>query len=228
MANGRTAVLVGLAEGLAGLRACGTAGYTYCGSMTPPRGNREGWVRLLPRLQDVANALTEVFGLVGLNGVDMIAGPGDDEITLLEVNPRYSASMELIEYLYDVPLFAWHAGAITTGVLPQFSVATQLREGRASRDKGIVYARQVSTVSTTDHWLAADVADIPDSGAVIPAGAPICTVFQHGTGQADDERRLADLMARATWITGQLSVAEARSPGHHAGEAVVPAAKCEA
>ena len=43
----------------------------------------------------MADAVTRDFGLVGLNGIDFIARAGVP--WPIEVNPRYSASMELLE-----------------------------------------------------------------------------------------------------------------------------------
>jgi hypothetical protein len=182
VANGRDAVVVGLAEGLAGLPQFGARGFAYCGSLVPPRANLERVLALLPRLQEAATALTRHFGLVGLGGIDLIAGPRDGDVTLLEVNPRYSASMELIERAYAVPLFDWHVDATTAGLLPRFNLAAALSRPSESASpacwgKAIVFARQNVAVPDTDSWLDAGVCDVPHSGETIRRGAPICTIL---------------------------------------------------
>jgi predicted ATP-grasp superfamily ATP-dependent carboligase len=209
VANGRDAVVVGLAEGLAGLPRFGATGFGYCGSLVPPRGVRAAWLALLPRLEAAARDLTRAFGLVGLNGMDLIAGPAEDDMTLLEVNPRYSASMEVIERAYGVPLFSWHAEAITGGTLPRFDLAAALRGGTERWGKAIVYAHETVTIPDTDPWLAAGVADVPRAGETIARGAPICTVFSCAPLDAGDEACLAGLAERAAWIAGQLRSAGA-------------------
>jgi predicted ATP-grasp superfamily ATP-dependent carboligase len=182
VANGRDAVVVGLAEGLAGLPQFGARGFAYCGSLVPPRANLDRLLALLPRLQEAATALTRHFGLVGLGGLDLIAGPRDGDVTLLEVNPRYSASMELIERAYAVPLFDWHVDASTAGLLPRFDLAAALSRSvgtatSACWGKSILFAHQSVAVPDTDSWLDAGVCDVPQSGETIRRGAPICTVL---------------------------------------------------
>ena len=64
-------------------------------------------------LVDAACALTRVvteeFGLVGVNGIDFVARDGVPYA--LEVNPRWSASLELVERAYGFSVFGAHAEA---------------------------------------------------------------------------------------------------------------------
>jgi len=207
VANGAQAVLVGLAEGLAGLSQFGASGYTYCGSIVPPGGAPGTWVALLPRLTGIVTALTRAFGLVGLNGVDLIAGPSEHDITLLEVNPRHSASMELIERLYGAPLFRWHVRAITERALPRFDLGAALRQRGDRWAKAIMYARGALVVGDTAAWAAHGVRDVPHSHTAIPDGAPLCTVLYHGDG--DNAALLEGLAERAAWVLQQGQLAPA-------------------
>ncbi len=80
-----------------GERSFGAHGFRYCGSLLAseraPVFPRQA--ELLVRATALADAVTEAFGLRGLNGLDFVARDG---VPLpIEVNPRYSASMELVE-----------------------------------------------------------------------------------------------------------------------------------
>ena len=117
-ADGRRAVALGLSRQLVGERSFGAHGFRYCGSLLAseraPLFPRQA--ELLVRATALADAVTEAFGLRGLNGLDFIARDG---VPLpIEVNPRYSASMELVERATGSSLFAIHADACA-GRLPE-------------------------------------------------------------------------------------------------------------
>ena len=88
---------------------------------------------LLDRACAIATAVTASFGLVGVNGVDFIAAAG--EAYPIEVNPRWSGSMELVERAYGLSVFGAHAAACTRAELPGFDVRTS-RTWRTSGGKG--------------------------------------------------------------------------------------------
>src|SRR2546426_10946922 len=77
-------------------------------------------------------SLHDALPISGVGGVDFISVPGRGWCPI-EVNPRYTASMELVERAYGISIFETHAQACA-GDLPGFDVATAgPREiGRAS------------------------------------------------------------------------------------------------
>lgn len=170
LADGRRALLLGVARGLAGEAAFGATGYRYCGSLFPlPVGGR-----LLERLDALVQSATRAFGLVGLNGLDFVLR--DDEAFVLELNPRYSASMELIQRAGVKELFALHAAACR-GSLP--ASLPRLRPGVWG--KAVLWGRRSVVAPPTRPWLARDdIRDVPFPGERIRRGSPICTVFGHG------------------------------------------------
>jgi predicted ATP-grasp superfamily ATP-dependent carboligase len=174
VADGRRAVALGMSRGLAGDPRFGADGFRYCGSiLLPPRGP------LFSRAARLAAAVTEAFGLVGVNGIDFIAV--GDEPYPVEVNPRYTAAMELVERAYRVSVFELHVRALA-GALPPAPPAVP---ARGILGKAIVYARRPVTVPDTRRWLAdATVRDVPPPGTRIPRGAPICTIFARGSDPA--------------------------------------------
>jgi predicted ATP-grasp superfamily ATP-dependent carboligase len=128
---------------------------------------------LLPRAIEIVSALTREFELVGLNGMDFVARDGVPYP--IEVNPRYSASMELVERAHGVSMFQVHARACQ-GTLPPAPTPAVLVHGKA-----IVFARHDVILGDTGQWQEnPSFADIPHPGEVIRRGHPICTVFAQG------------------------------------------------
>jgi predicted ATP-grasp superfamily ATP-dependent carboligase len=127
-----------------------------------------------------------------VNGVDLIVTDGPDgnlRVFLVEVNPRYTASMELVERAYGLNVFSLHLEAMA-GRLPVFSLAEHVRSQGLYFGKGIVYARQTVTMPDTDGWTERGWRDIPFPGEQIEAGHPICTVLVAEEGRDACWKRL--------------------------------------
>lgn len=204
-ADGRRAILVGVARQLVGDRGFGATGFRYCGSLLANRRARlfEQQADLIDRLTTLIAAVTEEFGLVGLNGLDFIARDGVPYP--IEINPRFSASMELVERAHEVPMFAEHVSACR-GVLPPVSLL-QMFSTPLIYGKAIVFARRDVLIGDSRPWFHdADVADVPRGSTAIAAGRPICTVFATAPSGEECYRVLA---ARAADV---YRAAEARVP----------------
>ena len=109
--------------------------------------------------------LVPLFGLKGLNALDFIRS-GDD-IWVLEINPRPSASMQL----YDADLLTRHIKA-SLGELtdyPQSSGYTGYQ---------IVYAQQHVMIPDGFAWPDGCM-DLPGSGVICRTGQPICSIIAH-------------------------------------------------
>jgi predicted ATP-grasp superfamily ATP-dependent carboligase len=143
----------------------------------------------------LANEITRQFGLVGLNGIDLIVR--NEVPYLIEVNPRWCSSMELVERCYGLSMFGVHATACVDGTLPDFDLA-RARRVQAAIGKAIVFARQEFSVGDTQCWLGdRTIRDVPKPGEPMAAGQPICTVLADGHGR---EQCLAQLRKRAASI----------------------------
>jgi predicted ATP-grasp superfamily ATP-dependent carboligase len=139
----------------------------------------------------LVDAASAEFPLVGVGCIDFVAA--GDELHPVEVNPRWSASMELVERTRGLSMFRVHADACTRGVLPEFDL--KQASLAAAYGKAVVFARRDIVVGDTRDWLAdPSVRDIPRQGDRIGAGQPICTVFAVG---ADDASCHATLVERA-------------------------------
>ncbi len=193
VANGKECVVLGITEQLIGLRQFGSHGFRYCGNIlplpelcSPVAGNKT-----LEQVNNLASFLTKAYGLIGVNGVDFILN--GDRVYLIEVNPRYSASMELIERAYNFPIFHLHTQAVLNGILPKFNFKGLLKNRRFF-GKAIVFAEGDATASDTRNWAAKGIRDIPECDKKIPRGGPICTLL---TGRPTYNEILADLTGRA-------------------------------
>jgi predicted ATP-grasp superfamily ATP-dependent carboligase len=200
-ANAGGAMPLGVSRQIVGDSAFGASGFRYCGSLYAavtelfPRGEE-----LLETAVRLASALTEHFGLVGLNGIDFVARRGIPYP--IEVNPRYSASMELIERAHGLSMFETHAEACQ-GRLP-----TPQHPAAAVEGKAIVFARRDVTLGNTRPWLQHDsFADVPHSGEQIRRGHPICTVF----ARAGDTAACYKLLTRRAAEVYRLGVPTRRS-----------------
>jgi predicted ATP-grasp superfamily ATP-dependent carboligase len=192
----RGARLVGASRQLIGVKAWNAPPFAYCGSvdvdpLTLPAGLGDQWNR-------IGALLAGSFGLRGAVGVDAIVTPSG-RLVVIEINPRPTASMELIDRRSGGALAADHLAAcgIVTGP-PRPAPAG----GRWA--KAILRTAQAIAVderlcdrldSRSEVWSGADgwpaIADLPRCGTVMPSGAPCLTLFAVAdTGRG--ARRLLD------------------------------------
>jgi predicted ATP-grasp superfamily ATP-dependent carboligase len=205
-ARGR-AVPIGVSRQLVGEDAFGAAGFQYCGNILGAEGDAQ-FARdraLVRRAAELARAIAEEFELVGVNGIDFVARDGVPYA--IEVNPRWTASMELVERAYGLSVFAAHAAACVNGVLPgsgDFDLGTA-RRGVQAFGKAIVFARHDVIVGDTRRWLppttghrppTTAIRDVPHPGEQIQAGRPICTVFATGRDALDCHAALVERARR--------------------------------
>jgi hypothetical protein len=95
----------------------------------------------------------------------------------LEVNPRPSASLELIDALYAIRVFDAHVQSFR-GRLPEFDPAAVSNE--AAMGKAILFATGDVQVGDTRDWFEQNIRDVPHPGESIERGHPICTLLATG------------------------------------------------
>jgi len=202
VARAGRAVPLGISRQLAGEAAFGATGFQYCGSiLSHPADLFDRGVSVATTAHAVAMAVARDYGLVGLNNVDFIARQG--VAYPVEVNPRWSASVELVERAHGFSMFGLHADACARGTLPDDRLPLCLRRAVG---KAIVFARADVVVRRSREWLwSRDVADVPRPRTLIRRGEPVCTVFAEAP-TADQcygtlVRRAARIHAEvATWV----------------------------
>jgi hypothetical protein len=181
VADGQASVLLGWSEQL-----LGRGGFRYGGNLVP----LDAPPRLWPELEAMASALTAEFALVGLNGVDFVLRDGRPVV--LEVNPRYSASMELVEQAVGTSLFGLHAAACQGDLGPARRIAAPRTAGSGVWGKWIVYAPATLEITASSSWIERGVRDVPRPGDVIRKGQPICTVLASASSREICRARLGE------------------------------------
>ena len=194
-ADGHQAVVLGVSRQIVGDPRMGARGFRYCGSLLGPAGILfPGQPKLMQVVGRLASAVTKEFGVRGLNGIDFIATGSVP--WPIEVNPRYSASMELLERSEAMSIFQVHEQACG-GVLPTEHIESQWVHGKA-----VVFARKNVVLGDTREWLEDTcLADIPHPREKIRRGHPICTVFASGSDADSCYERLVSRAAAVYRVT---------------------------
>jgi predicted ATP-grasp superfamily ATP-dependent carboligase len=198
-AHGKASPLC-LTRQLIGDPGLGASGFRYCGNVLAPAGDvqfdRDD--ELFAAAHGLAELAARDLGLVGVNGIDFIAKDGVP--VAIEINPRWSASMELVERAYGISVFRAHAAACVSGALPELDLVQHRRTGTRAFGKAIIFARHDITCEDTESWLSnEDIRDVPHPGEHIARGRPVCTIFADAADSAGCEaalkRRAAALYA---------------------------------
>lgn len=178
--------LLGMSEQLVGMPEFGASGFKWCGNIMPVPAEPEESIFMWRTASKYARVLSRHFGLRGLNGIDMIQA---DRLYVVEVNARFTASMELLDSFGDGTLFRLHLDGCSgknlrgTGQRPEFGLY---------RAKGVVYARWKCTAPETGSWIRRGWRDVPWPGDVFEEGNPVCTVFS----EASDPDQCMELLAQ--------------------------------
>ncbi len=190
VAAGRKAALLGVTRQLIGARWTGADGFRYCGSVGPLALSGD----VAENFVQIGDVLADEFELAGLFGVDAIIN--SQGVWPVEVNPRYTASVEVLERALGIRAMELHVAACQAAELPPpHAVALGSRCGKA-----ILFATNRVEISAdydspanqaeTCPWPA--LADIPARGTIIEPGWPILTVFSAGPS----ERAVLDALRR--------------------------------
>jgi predicted ATP-grasp superfamily ATP-dependent carboligase len=203
------ALLLGVTRQLIGLPELHAPPFGYCGTVAPlPVA-----AAVLEPLRAVGAALAAACGLQGLFGCDYLLAGGVAWLT--EVNPRYTASMEVLEYIHRIPLLEWHRRACaafsaggpsapwTSERESELRACLERPRGRVA-GKAILFADRDLRISNVDRLIAAEIAcdilpeyaDVPMPGTRIGPGEPICTVFADGASEDQCLGRLLEAAGR--------------------------------
>jgi predicted ATP-grasp superfamily ATP-dependent carboligase len=179
--------------------------YLYRGSYGPIPLSKTN----IDKLQRFAAVAGRESGLLGVWQADFLLHEG--ELTLLEINPRWSASMDLLDITLEMRLVEKHdasvRGMMTSSAMEQLASRAweeSLSSPERMLGKLIVYADQSCIISSaqSEFWWSkrwnmdllcelnrCRFADIPTVGTSIPAGGPILSVM--ATGSASESILLA-------------------------------------
>jgi predicted ATP-grasp superfamily ATP-dependent carboligase len=179
--------------------------FQYAGSHGPRHlddAERAAW-------QAIGSCLARHFDLQGLFGVDaLVARPGDTpgdapgqnaidsvRVVPVEVNPRYTASVEVLERTSNWNAVTLQCHSCVSGLLPGdpgLPAAEAAGPMACDCSKTIVYASEPRTIDDDFHaWVRCQnertgvwprVADIPPRGETIAAGHPVVTLLEDDQG----------------------------------------------
>ncbi|NLI93790.1 MAG: ATP-grasp domain-containing protein [Peptococcaceae bacterium] len=212
LANGQKAVVLGTSRQLIGSRGKERP-FLYEGNIVPLdlRGmmNPKDFEKEITKM---VQHITKDFGLKGINTLDFIVNR--DGIWVLEVNPRWSASVELIEKALGERLFACHLAACNGADLEGMTdllKRIQTANTHTFWGKRVVYAPESGVIVQCDgnqleYLYRQGVRDIPRKDTKIEKGQPICSVLTSGATDRHCELRLGVKAKWAGQFFGQCGV----------------------
>ncbi|HEV2949858.1 MAG TPA: ATP-grasp domain-containing protein [Gemmataceae bacterium] len=199
------ASFLGAARQLVGERWLNAGPFHYCGSVGP--------LQLEPSvkttLEKVGSLVNRHFGLRGLFGVDFIMA---DRIPCpVEINPRYTASVEILEYALGIRALSFHRSAFDK----EGSVSHDPVSGQGIFGKAILFAKSALEFPGEGPWNRSltrpksveempDFADIPNVRQVIETRRPILTFFSQSEsvhGCLDKLKQIARDLDHCLWKT---------------------------
>lgn len=206
LANGQETSVLGTSRQLIGSREEARP-FVYQGNIVPLDVRK-----VMPEevfgneIRTMINRLTQDFGLKGINTLDFIIN--HDGIWILEINPRWSASVELIEKYLGRRVFADHL-AVCDGADLDSAMGYTFCEQTLKPifcGKLVVYAHDSGEIRTYQeqqlrYLYERGIRDIPRPGTVVHKGQPLCTVL--GDGSTDRECML-NLQKKAVWVQRHL------------------------
>jgi predicted ATP-grasp superfamily ATP-dependent carboligase len=191
LATSAETVLIGMSRQLIGESRLNAGPFAYCGSIGP----LDLGACLEAQIVCFGQILGSEFALRGLFGVDFLIDR-DSDAWLTEVNPRYTASVEVLESALGIALLGDHVTAsaafgdarrsrqIAEGLQARLTEARQSQGGRMS-GKAVIYAPFTLRVPTLVELMhdprfvarRARIADRPQPGSIVPGRSPVCTLL---------------------------------------------------
>jgi predicted ATP-grasp superfamily ATP-dependent carboligase len=190
--------LLGVTRQLVGGEGGSPSEFQYRGS-TGRLHCSAGVASQLVRLGDALSSMQ----LRGLAGVDLVIE--GERAWVVEINPRYTASVEVVERATGGPAIAAHVAACTGATLPASGgpPASEHRFGKAI----LLADRDVTITDSFFRWALPQasidparrrLADLPAAGERIRAGRPVLTVLVESSGDCRPAlaARLAEVRER--------------------------------
>lgn len=162
--------------------------FGFAGAMTP----------FLPEERELILSLAEDIaaksGCIGSLGIDFMLTA--DGIRAIEINPRFQATLDIVEISTGVNIFDLHCNA-ARGILPAARPAPNMTAARS-----IIFADHDCVVQDDLKSLHPDIADIPWPGTEIEEGSAVLSVYGRG---ADEDEALAVLDKTITRVHRYMS-----------------------
>jgi len=183
--DGEKGVILGITRQLIGDSKLGAGGYAWCGNILPLEMEHDDYRILVQALEKMVDLLVAKFGLKGVGGIDFMVSRTKDKQpkpVLIEINPRYTGAMELLEMAHGINIFDIHLNAFNKR-LPKFPLTEAAPKKYCG--KAIVFASKAFDVKDTTDWGEKGRHDIPFPGDTIARGRPICSILARGKNHRD-------------------------------------------
>jgi hypothetical protein len=174
ISDGKRAVAVAANEQI--LRGTDEASYGFAGSITPCDHPLAG------EMMTLAEEIVGASGCIGSVGVDFILS---DEAVAIEVNPRFQATLDTVEYSLGQNIFSLHMDACS-GQLPDSRPTPRRYAARR-----ILFAEKDCMIHSNLLRFSPFIADIPVPGTAFSEGDAVVSVFGYG-GSKDAALKMLD------------------------------------
>ncbi len=134
--------------------------FGYCGNIIPLPVEEE----LISKISKYSEKICTKLGLVGSNGVDFVI---KDEPYLIEVNPRFQNTIDIVEESLKINLVKAHIRSTNHKLIEKPELSK-------SSAKLVIYARK--DLRVPDLTTFSNIVDIPRKNSTIKKGEPICSV----------------------------------------------------
>ncbi len=157
---------------------------------------------VIERIGSIGETVRAGFGLMGLFGIDLIVD-AEGMPWPIEINPRYTASVEVLELACEVSLLDAHRRACNRELMLRLMLGPL--NGRRFIGKEVVYASHdgvfergmaVPDWSPTDPWRMPEYADLPEPGTPFRTGDPVLTLYASGLSLESCTEALRERRAR--------------------------------
>ncbi len=189
--------LLGASIQSSGIQSLHASDFLYSGNMGPVNPCASE----LKDLQTIGKIISSNYRPRGLLGMDYILN--ESRVYPLEINPRYTASMEVLELALGQNFITKHMQAFGFKTICENPARTET----SVIGKAIYYAPHDILIPKEAPWLSIDAnpqlfspfADIPKPGSAIHRGSPVITIF----AKADS---LTEVKAQLKTRTSQLDL----------------------
>jgi predicted ATP-grasp superfamily ATP-dependent carboligase len=164
LSTGKQALTIAINEQLIGIKSLGPLQrFSFCGSVTPLKTS------FARKIEEISNSLATDLGLVGTNGIDFIIGANGPVI--IEVNPRFQATLDTIEGALGINLVDAHIKSCQGELVPR------MRYSRFAC-RTVYFAERDFYVKKTCE--GKNFMDIPRKGTFIERAKPVISAIGYG------------------------------------------------
>jgi predicted ATP-grasp superfamily ATP-dependent carboligase len=145
--------------------------FGYCGNITPLYFANS----IFERCERIAEKIASHFNLKGSNGIDLVISR-EGTPYVVEVNPRFQATLECVERVVGMNLVQSHIDACLHSRLPIMK-----RKPSTFCTRLILYTPE--RIIAPDLTVFPEARDVPFPGVIIERGEPLCSIIAEGKGR---------------------------------------------